>query len=292
MSAIIPVAGHIGGECFLFVSEKSAVLLDAGFAFCADRTAANIRAVLGDRPLDYVLATHTHYDHISGVSGLKRAYPMLRTVGSRHAQEVLASNNAKAVMRSLNASFASDAGFISNGDDIDELSIDIALTDGEELQLRDMTIRAVATPGHTRCAMSYYFPEERLLACSETIGIAPEYPEVIPCMIVGYDSTIDSIERSRRLRPRQVFVSHLGLIPEGEAEQFFSNARQAVEKAVAMLFTMHDRGCGEDEIVDAFTQAFYSPCSELQPERAFILNTRSLIPRLLHERENAPPKTA
>lgn len=288
MFRITPVAGHIGGECFLLVSERSAVLLDAGFDFCAERTAANIRAVLGKRPLDCILASHTHYDHMGGIPTIKRHYPMLKTVGSHHAREVLSKSGAKELMRSLNASCARDAGMPVTADRIADLEVDLPLADGETLRLPDMTVQAVATPGHTRCAMSYYFPEERLLICSETQGIAPSYPEVTPCFIVGYRSTLDAIERSRALCPRHVFVAHSGLIPDGEAGAFFDNARRAAEKAADLLLDMHNRGCGEDDIVDAFTREFYQASSDIQPERAFVLNTRALIPRILRELGKEP----
>lgn len=292
MYQITPVTGHIGGECFLLVSEKSAVLLDAGFDFCAEKTADNIQSVLKDRPLDYILASHTHYDHMSGIPVIKRRYPMLKVAGSRQAQKVLAKDAVKTLMRSLNASFATDAGITHIPDRIGELSIDVALDDGETIRLADMTIQAVATPGHTRCAMSYYFQEERLLVCSETIGITPHYPEVTPCFIVGYQSTLEAIERSRALRPEHVFVSHSGLIPSGEADMFFDNARREAERAAALLVDMHDRGCEEDEIVDAFAREYYLTSADIQPERAFVLNTRALIPRILQELGKTPLKTA
>jgi glyoxylase-like metal-dependent hydrolase (beta-lactamase superfamily II) len=216
MYTITPVTGHIGGECYLFVTEQSALLLDAGFAFCADRTAANIRAALGDRPLDYILASHSHYDHLSGAAVIKRAYPMVQIVGSHHAKSVVEKPGARELMHTLNAGYARDAGLSMPERCLDGLAVDIALADGEEVRLPDMTIRAVATPGHTRCAMSYHLSDPGVLVCSETLGITPHYPDVVPCMIVGYQSTLDSIERSRRVGARRVFVSHHGLIPEGE----------------------------------------------------------------------------
>lgn len=292
MYDIIPVTGHIGGECFLAVSPESAVLLDTGFDFCAERTVENIRSALGGRPLDCILATHSHYDHVSGAATIRHAFPGCRIVGSRHAQKVLAKENAREQMRLLNAGYARDAGFSITSDRIDDLAVDEALDDGDTLRLPGMTIRAVATPGHTRCAMSYYFEEEGLLACSETIGIVPAYPQVVPCMIVGYRSTIDSIGRSRALRPRHVFVSHYGLIPDGEADVFFDNAHRAVEGAVSLLVELHERGSGEEEIVEAFREAYHAPAADLQPERAFVLNTEALIPRILGELGKLPQKTA
>ena len=53
------------GDCaFLLDDGKTAVLYDTGFAFTGSRIAENIRKVLGERQLDYILLTHSHYDHV------------------------------------------------------------------------------------------------------------------------------------------------------------------------------------------------------------------------------------
>lgn len=283
MHTLTPVTGHVGGECYLLVSDRSTLLLDTGFSFCAGKTIDNIRAVLGERPLDYILASHSHYDHISAAPAIKRVYPGAKLVGSDYAARVVAKDSARELMRSLNADCARDAGLPLPPDYLDELALDVILKDGEALRLPDATVRALETPGHTRCCMSYHLLEQDLLMCSETAGVAPQYPDVVPTMIVGYTSALESIERLRLLGARQVFVAHFGIIPEGDSEVFFRNARLAVEKAVDMLLGMHDRGCGEEEIVAAFVREFYLPSSGIQPERAFIINTRALIPRILKE---------
>lgn len=277
------VGGAVGGECYLLADEGAALLLDSGFDFCAEKTVANIRERLNGRKLNYILASHSHYDHMSGIPTIKRAFPDCLTVGSEHARAMVAKENVRAQMRELNASYARDKGLEAPADRIDELTVDVALADGEELPLPGMTVRGVATPGHTRCAMSYYIPERRFLFCSETLGITPQYPEVTPCFIVGYEMTLDSIERSRRLRPERVLISHSGLVPDGETELFFNKACQAVKEAVGLLVEMHDAGSDDEAIIDAFLRKYYAGSADLQPERAFVLNTQALIPRILRE---------
>lgn len=286
------VGGAVGGECYLIIADGATLLLDSGFDFSADKTAANIRERLNGRTLDYILASHSHYDHMSGIPKIKQAYPDCVVVGSRHAQAMAAKDKVREHMRNLNASYARDVGVEPPPDRIDELAVDVALEDGEELSLPGMTVRGVATPGHTRCAMSYYIPEERFLFCSETLGIAPEYPEVTPCFIVGYGMTLDSIERSRQLRAERVLVSHTGLVPDGDVELFFNKSRQAVEEAVDLLVEMHESGCDDDAIIDALLQKYYIGSADLQPKRAFVLNAQALIPRVLQELGKRPHKSA
>jgi hypothetical protein len=56
-----------------------------------------------------------------------------------------------------------------------------------------------------------------------------------------------------------------------------------VEKAVGMLVGMHDAGRSREEIIAAFYNEFYLPTADIQPERAFFINTEALIPRILKE---------
>lgn len=283
MYTVEPVGGCVGGECYLVMSGASAVLLDSGFDFCAEKTVGNIRAALGGRRLDLILLTHSHYDHATGSATIRRAFPECRVAAGRLTDEIFHKPGAIRLMRTLNAGVACEKGWPEPADRLDELRVDIPLDDNGVVRLRDMTIRAVATPGHTRCSVSYLFEEEGLLACSETAGIAMRYPEVAPCLIVGYRVTMDSIARLRELGAKRVFVSHFGVIPEDGNDRFFADAAAVVEEAVALIVGCHRRGDGIAETAAAFTVRFYDSFRDVQPERAFILNTEALIPRILEE---------
>ncbi len=50
---------------YLLDGGTDAVLIDAGCGLASARIAANVRAVLGDRPVSRILLTHAHADHAS-----------------------------------------------------------------------------------------------------------------------------------------------------------------------------------------------------------------------------------
>lgn len=277
----------MGGECYLLVTSASAVLIDSGFDFCADKAVENIRNALGTRRLDLILLTHSHYDH----AAIRAAFPGCRVVASRHAGEVFKKPNALRLMRSLDSDFAKQKG-CSVRDRVGGLRVDVPVDDGDVIQLEDMSIRAVATPGHTRCCTSYFFEELRFLVCSETLGVITRYPEVAPCLIIGYRITLDSVERSRVLGAKRLLVSHSGLIPAADTNRFFDMVTLSTNEAVALLVRKHSEGCDEEEMAEAFMDRFYDDFRGVQPEQAFAINTRALIPRVLAELGLAPNRSA
>ena len=46
---------------------------------------------------------------------------------------------------------------------------DVWLEDGEELSFGDMSLRMIATPGHTVGSCCYHFAEEGVLICGDTL---------------------------------------------------------------------------------------------------------------------------
>ena len=64
------------GDCaFLLDDGKTAVLYDTGFAFNGYAIAENIKKVLGARQLNYILLTHSHYDHVLAAPYITKVYP-------------------------------------------------------------------------------------------------------------------------------------------------------------------------------------------------------------------------
>lgn len=93
-----------GGDAYLFVYDDVTFLYDSGFGFSSKKLYENIVSVLGDRGLDYVLLTHSHYDHAFGSAYLSVAFPDCKIVGFEYAARVMLKEGARATMTRLLAS--------------------------------------------------------------------------------------------------------------------------------------------------------------------------------------------
>lgn len=284
MIDVIDVTGWVGGACHLFRTEKSAVVVDAGFGFSGARTAENIAQVLGEQPLDLILLSHSHYDHVLGLPYLRDRYPGAKVVASAYAAGIFARKGALATMAELDEAAAKAAGQQPGPRRTGELAVDTPVGDGDLLELADCTIRVMASPGHTNCCISFFFQEEELLAASETLGVALDYPHILPCFLSSHRDTLDSLQRTQALNPARLFLPHTGLIPDGELPLFFREARAAVHETAAFVLKKHHQGCTVEETVQAYRAGFFTAQqAKYQPEAAFFANARAMIPRLLQE---------
>ena len=65
-----------GDAGFLIDDGKTSILYDCGFAFTGEKLAQNVKNLLGNRNLDFIFLTHSHYDHALGSVYVKEIYPI------------------------------------------------------------------------------------------------------------------------------------------------------------------------------------------------------------------------
>jgi hydroxyacylglutathione hydrolase len=85
-----------------------------------------------------LLVTHHHADHVQGVPGLKARYPKMRVAGP-----------------------AKEAARIG--------AIDISLAEGDFAHVGDIAAKVIETPGHTAGHIVYWFEEDEIAFCGDTL---------------------------------------------------------------------------------------------------------------------------
>ena len=274
----------VGGEGFLFVSENTTFLLDNGFAFCGEAMVDNIRRVLGDRPLDYILLTHSHYDHLSGTPYITRAYPDVKVVGNDHTANVIVRDGAKKVMRKMNVAAQETYNAEDYEDLTDELRVDIVVKDDDIIDLGDFRFRVCGFPGHTKCSIGFYSEEEKLLLSCETLGVYIGEGKLASQYLVGYQMSIDSIDRALALDIDTMLIPHTGLA-EGEiCKNLLMSSRERAASLAKEIVYAHREGKDEQELNRILKEKYYTPSvRELQPEAAFDLNAGYMISMIIKE---------
>ncbi len=270
-----------GDAAFLIDDGKTSILYDTGFGFTGYAVAENIKACLGERELDYIFLTHSHYDHALGSAYILRRYPAAKVVAGRYAADIFKRDGAKRTMKELDAKFAEKCG-ITNYEFLgDELKVDITVDDGDIIHAGDMDFTAISLPGHTRCCVGFYCKKEGLLLSNETLGVYDGDKTILPAFLVSFTDTIASIEKIEKLDIKYVLAPHFGLLDKAQTEYFLANMKTAAQNIADDILGSIRAGCSDEEITAQFkTKYWHGYIKESYPEDAISLNT-SIMVRLL-----------
>lgn len=145
------VVGSVMTNCYIIYdeAEKDALVVDPGAA--AGKIAEKIR----ERKLHLrgILLTHGHFDHILAADDVRREFGV-KLFCSVEEKELAADPCLNAGQQ-----FGCARGVLA----------DETFTDGEILTFGALTVRVIATPGHTGGGVCFYFEPEGVLFSGDTL---------------------------------------------------------------------------------------------------------------------------
>lgn len=267
-----------GDSAFLLDDGATAILYDSGFGFTGDTVAEKIRRALGERKLDYIFLTHSHYDHVLGSACVLARYPEAKVVAGEYAAAVFARPSARQRMRQLDRKFAERCGVSEYKDRVDELRVDIPVKDGDVIHAKTMDFVVVALPGHTKCSVGFYLPAEKLLLSTETLGVYDGGELVVPSYLVGFEMTLSSIARAEKLEIETLLLPHYGLLDREKTRFYLANCRKSALETADAIKSIFERGGTHDDAVACFREKFYrGGIPDIYPEDAMLLNTNIMV---------------
>ncbi len=128
--------GTLGACCYMFCSQNAAIVIDP--SVLSPALSEFIKD--NDGKEFYILLTHRHFDHVAGVCDVKAAC------------------GGKVIISALD-----ECGLLSTTDSMGALfgfyhkttAADIKVNDGDKLELSDIKIEVMLTPGHTEGSVCY-----------------------------------------------------------------------------------------------------------------------------------------
>ena len=168
----IPV-GSLGTNCYILASEAgNCVIIDPG------AQAGKLLGFIGDNKLTpkKILLTHGHHDHIGALKEVLETDDNLKAIiGGEDIELITASD------KSLSVLHMPDAGdFIKSRTEV--------VSDNASITLDELTIKVIATPGHTKGCVCYIVGD--IIFSGDTLF----YEEVGRCDLYG--GSYPTIKRS------------------------------------------------------------------------------------------------
>jgi hydroxyacylglutathione hydrolase len=252
---IVPVPcpfGSTGGTVYVYyIDAPQPALVDTGVAASPGATIEPALNKLGLslRNVKWILATHGHWDHIGGAHAARSMAADDVQVALHEADaELLRSRRAhmqRDGYQALRFRYLDDPEALARQDAMimenlsGELAADRELRGGERISLGgDVSIEAVATPGHTRGSVSFLVDGPDWLCTGDGVqvhgsGGFPLYVDPVAYMATQRKLLDD-------VRPNRLYMGHRFRLPDGTPLESVIDGPQ-VETALRASLALHDR---------------------------------------------------
>jgi glyoxylase-like metal-dependent hydrolase (beta-lactamase superfamily II) len=135
MKVIRVIASNIGNNTYILLTKKPAIIDPSENV---DAILNHLKEYIKPEDLEYIILTHYHFDHVFGAPKLKE------------------ETNAKIMIHELDAKFLS-------------FKPDKTLKENETLDLGNIKLKVIHTPGHTPGSICLYEPKSKSLFSGDTI---------------------------------------------------------------------------------------------------------------------------
>lgn len=201
MKPIRIVAPPLAANCYLLLDEKKA-LIDVGGDVQFILTA--ISKHVNPKELDYVILTHSHYDHAAAAGHFKGL--------------------ARIAIHKDEYSLLKAQGFTSFmfGVSFKKFEPDIMFEGGERIELGKISLEVLHTPGHSPGSICLYEPEKKWLFSGDTVFAHGSFGRID---LPGGSSRelIRSLEMLSKLEVENLYPGHEDIV-EGNASRHIANS--------------------------------------------------------------------
>lgn len=218
-----------------------------------------------------LLILHAHFDHVGIVPFMKRSLPDLQVYASARGWEILQTPKA---IKTFNEFSRMTTERIGKTEICSEYDLDwredvtgTRVTDGDDLDLGEMHVHILETPGHSSCSVSAYIPQLKALFPSDGGGI-PYKDIIIPSGNSNYTQCQQSLEKLKGLEVRYLCADHFGYVTGEEALNFISRSIQASKEFRTGVEEDYSRTRDVNTLAREITETFYAenPDYFLSPE--------------------------
>ena len=148
-------------DCHVYLVDGGSelALIDGGAGLGVPEILQNVRSSgFNLDKIHYLLLTHTHADHAGGSASMRSQMEGLRVFASRDSARFLADGDEKAISLDL----GKKGGYYAPEYRFEPCPVDVELVEGQLLQVGDLRIRVVDTPGHCVGHLCYVMEDRGL----------------------------------------------------------------------------------------------------------------------------------
>ncbi|PKN37744.1 MAG: hypothetical protein CVU62_08450 [Deltaproteobacteria bacterium HGW-Deltaproteobacteria-2] len=280
----ITVGGNQLYPGYIIKGRQRHLMIDAGMNLIGPAYIASLEKVFGDKnALDYVFATHSHFDHVGSIPYLKRKLPDLQAGAFERVGTLMKKKSVLDLMTSLSEL---QRGFYQDivGDEdvrLEPVNFEFNLKEGDRFDLGGLTCEVYEVPGHTGDSLAFFIPEIRALFAGEACGL-PEGDKDSHAkaeFLSSYDDYVSSLDKLIGLHPKFIGMAHLWVFTDGDATEFLQRSRESTPRYRELIETYLDAANGDiNDAVQLMAKKEYDEKGTIaQPRESYLENLKAQV---------------
>jgi 2-aminobenzoylacetyl-CoA thioesterase len=278
------VLGNYYFNLYLVIGKQASALIEVGVSSVVDEVIHQLGG-LNVKPT-FLIVTHPHTDHITGLPGLKTRFPSALVVAGEGAAGFLEHPKAAPALVSEDkhmSEFLDREGLQPGRPPLDAPpSLENCLTakNGDQMDLGGVTLNYLTVKGHSPAKIVVWAPEIRALMLSDSLGFRYPGRGFFPLFLTNYHEYIAGLDELESPGPDIVGIAHQGPVIGREAvARTFAEARAA---AIALRDLIVNDPREDEEIArEVFDRYYKDECTIYTVEN--IMNCARLLVKRARE---------
>lgn len=208
------ILGNYFFNLFLIIGSKYSAIFEVGISGIVDTVIRQLEHL--DINPDFIISSHPHSDHITGLPGLAKRYPKARIVTAAGAKEFIEHHKAAPLLfkedRFMSKSLA--ALNIKPGrpplEKIPDLAGAWVINDKQSLDLGGIILDLVKVDGHSPGNLIGILNKRKILFCSDSLGFHFPGRKFLPLFFTRADSYLSTLNFIKKFNPSIACPAHQG----------------------------------------------------------------------------------
>ncbi len=284
----LTVLGNYHFNLYLVQGEQACALVEVGVSAVVDQVIGQLRS-LAVKP-SFLVVTHPHTDHVTGLPGLKEAFPDAMVVTGEGAEDFLSHPKAEPALIAEDyhmSKWLESKGFKPGRPPLTQtpnLFNPMLAKEGDHMDLGGKTLEFLSIKGHSPGKIIVNVPEIKSLILSDSIGFRYPGRGVFPLFLTSYNDHMEELYRLERLGPEIVGVAHQGpLVGKEAVEEGFELVKNEAEKLKQEIIS--DPRDKDQIAQDLFNRYYVDECAMYTHEN--IMNCCRLLVKRVKQLQGA-----
>ncbi len=278
---------------YIVRGEKN-FLIDSGVSVRAEILKERIDKALketgSNRGIDTLLFTHSHWDHTGAAYYFQQIYNF-NVMASRRTVDLLQKQKVIGFIDRLNQEYKkmqkdgeiSDARFGL----LERFEI---VKDGDIITVdADNYFEVIDTPGHTKCAVTYFLRPDNILFQGDSAGLLESNGSIKPIFLSSYNEYENSLRKLAALDAEAMAFPHNRmLVGKDKVKKYLQDSLTRTQEVKAQILNIIKDEKDTAKIAEVLYQSEFPITSIMGPKEAMMINLEAMVKAVVHD----APKTS